>query len=316
MPIRIGLKTQYDRMLYNLNRLTKDLAEVQTQIASGKKFAKPSQAPVELVRSLDYRKSLAEIDRYRTSIREGKAFLRTMEGAFQGLEDLTMRAKQLAIQARNDTLSPDNRKAIAREVEKLLQEALALANTRHGNRYVFAGNRPSGYPDGKAPFELKKESLPDGSIREYVVYEGGEEDLIFNYSPDGKIVIGRNGNQALMASELFDTLIGLKKSLEANNYSSSEKEIEELGIHVDRLDKVLTHLVNERAALGARLDHLNLKDNLYQEIKDIIQENLSNTEDTDILEATTRLKTKETAYQAALAATAKVMQLSLVNYLS
>ncbi|WP_022854051.1 flagellar hook-associated protein FlgL [Thermodesulfatator atlanticus] len=316
MAIRIGLKTQYDRMLYNLNKLTTEMQKLQTQTASGVKFERPSDDPVALVRSLGYRKSIEDIDRYRTSIREGRSYLRTMEGAYEGLENIVMRAKQLAIQARNDSMSPQNREAIAREVDNLLKEALALANTRHGNRYVFAGNRPVGYDEAHPPFELVKKALPDGAVKEQVIYRGGEEDTYFGYAPDGKILIGRNGNEAIAASGIFDALIGLKKTLEANNVSDPHQELEELGIQIDRLDKVLNHLLNERAALGARMDHLDLKDNLYQDMQDIIKENLSDTQDTDLLEVATRLKAKETAYQAALAASAKVMQLSLVNYLS
>ncbi|NPB09661.1 MAG: flagellar hook-associated protein 3 [Thermodesulfobacteria bacterium] len=316
MPIRVGMKTMYDRMLYNLNSLTDEMRKLENQIASGVKYEKPSDNPVDLVRSLGYRRSLEEIERYQVSIREGKSYLHTMEGAYEGLENLVMRAKQLAIQARNDSLSDENRKALAIEVDNLLQEALALANTKHGGRYVFAGNRPAGYANGETPFELRREVLPDGSVQEKVIYQGGEEDLYYAYSSDGKILVGRNGNQALMQSELFDTLISLKKTLESNNVADTTKEVEELGVHIDRLDRVLDHLLNERAALGARVDHLELKENLYEETKTTIQENLSEAQDADLLEVATRLRAKETAYQAALAAASKVMQLSLVNYLS
>ncbi len=316
MPIRVGMKTMYDRMLYNLNSLTDEMRKLENQIASGVKYEKPSDNPVDMVRALGYRRSLEEIDRYQVSIREGKSYLRTMEGAYEGLENLVMRAKQLAIQARNDTLSPENRQAIAAEVDNLLEEALALANTKHGGRYVFAGNRPAGYANGETPFELVRETAPDGTVREKVIYQGGEEDLYYTYSSDGKILIGRNGHQALMESELFETLISLKKTLEADNTADPVREIEELGTHIDRLDRVLNYLTNERASLGARMDHLELKENLYLDLKDTIKENLSQAEDADLLEVATRLRAKETAYQAALAAASKVMQLSLVNYLS
>lgn len=313
--MRVGLKTMYDRMLYGLNRLTDDLNQLHTQTASGLKYEKPSDAPVELVRALSYRKSVAEIDRYQTSIREGKAFLRTMEGALEGLENITMRAKQLALQAANDDLNPDNRKALAKEVDSLLQEALALANTKHGSRYVFAGNRPVGYQDGELPFELKKIQLPGGETLETVVYQGGAEDLYQGYATNQKILVGKNGEEAISASGLFETLISLKRTLLANNQADPSREVEDIGVHIDRLDKVLAHLTRERADLGARMDHLELKENLYEDFKTTIKENLADTEEADLLEVATKLKAKETAYQAALAAAAKVMNLSLVNYL-
>ncbi len=316
MAIRVGMKTLYDRMLYNLNKLTDDMRQLETQIASGTKYEKPSDDPVALVRSLTYRKGLEEIKRYRNSIREGKAYLRTMEGAYEGLENIVMRAKQLAIQARNDTLSPQNREALAKEVDNLLKEALALANTKHGERYVFGGNQPVGYKDGEAPFKLVRQALPGGQVKEEVIYQGGEEDLYYSYAAGERILVGRNGNEAIGETELFDTLIGLKKTLAAANSADPHREIEELGVHIDRLDRVLNNLINERTALGARMDHLELKENLYLDLKDTIQENLSDTEDADLLEVATKLKARETAYQAALAATSKVMQMSLVNYLT
>ena len=316
MPIRVGMKTRYDRMLYNLNNLTDQMRKLQNQIASGIKFEKPSDNPIDLVRSLDYRRAISEIDRYQVSIREGKSYLRTMEGAYQGLEDIVIRAKQLAIQAGNDTMSPENRQTIAKEVNNLLEEALALANTRHGGRYVFGGNRPSGYEGDQKPFELVKENLGEDDTLERVVYHGGEEDLKYTYAPDGEIIIGRNGNEAIIQSGIFDALISLKRTLENNNMADPNKEIEEIKVQIDRLDKVLYHITNERAELGTRVDHLELKENLYLDLKDTIQENLSETQDADLLEVATRLRAKETAYQAALAASSKVMQLSLVNYLS
>ncbi len=316
MPIRVGIKTRYDQILYNLNNLTENIRKLQNQLASGTKFEKPSDNPVDLVRSLDYRRSLSEIKRYQVSIREGKSFLRTMEGAYQGLEDIAIRAKELALQAGNDIMNAENRKAIAQEVDNLLKEALALANTRHGNRYVFGGNRPTNYKNGEKPFELIKENIQSDDILERVIYHGGEEDLKYSYAPEGKIIIGQNGNESIIKSGIFDTLISLKKTLENNNISDSHKEIEDIKIHIDRLEKVFNYLSTKRAELGTKMDHLELKENLYNNLKDTIKENLSDTQDVDFLEVITRLKSKEIAYQAALSASSKVMQLSLVNFLS
>jgi flagellar hook-associated protein 3 FlgL len=57
-----------------------------------------------------------------------------------------------------------------------------------------------------------------------------------------------------------------------------------------------------------------VKENIYQDLELESTAKLSNIEDADIAKAIVELKTKELAYQAALASSAKVMQLSLVNY--
>ncbi|HFC98628.1 MAG TPA: flagellar hook-associated protein 3 [Thermosulfurimonas dismutans] len=313
--MRISMRTMYEGLLTDLEHLTDDIHKYQVQIASGKLYDRPSQAPVKLNYALGYRKALQEVDRYQTSIREAKAFLRTTEGALSGLEDVVMRAKELALQAANDTQSPESRKAIAKEVDNLLEEALSLANTTHAGRYVFAGNHPTGYSAGKKPFELVKKALPGGEVVERVVYHGGREDFYQGYAKGSKILVGRNGEEAIMASGIFETLIGLKKTLLNNNEVDPHQEVEDIQRHIARLDKVLQHLVQERTDLGARMDHLEVKENLYQDLQNTLKENLSDVEDTDLLEAVSKLSAKQTAYEAALKAAARTMQLSLVNFL-
>ncbi len=314
--MRVGTKTMYDRMLYNLNSLTEGLRKLQTQVASGLKYEKPSDAPVDLVRALSYRKSIHEIETYETSIREGKAFLRTMEGALEGLENIVMRAKELALQAANEDLNPANRQSIAKEVDGLIKEALALANTKHGTKYVFAGDKPTGYEEGELPFELKEIPINENETREVVVYNGGIGDFYISYAPNQKILISKNGESMLSASGLFEVLIGLKRTLEAGNEADPANEIEDISTHIDRLDRVLDYLIHERADIGARQDHLEMKENLYRDLKSTIKENLADTEEVDMLDVVTKLRSKEVAYQAALAAIAKVTSISLVNYLT
>ncbi len=313
--MRISLRTMYGGLLKDLEHLTEDIYKYQVQIATGKKYQKPSDAPVDLSYALGYRQALANIERYQESIREGKSYLRTMEGALKGLKEVLERAKELALQGANDIQNASTRQAIAAEIEGLIEEALALANTQHGNRYVFAGNRPTGYAEGERPFELVKEYLPDGQVVEKVVYKGGAEDFYLSYATGARILIGRNGEEALMAHELFQALIGLKNTLSNNNVVDPEKEIEDIQTQIGRLDQVLDRILEERSYLGARVNHLEIKETLYQDFKNTLIGNLGEVEEVDYLEVVNRLSARKTAYEAALKAASMTMGLSLVNFL-
>ncbi len=313
--MRLSLRTLYGGLLTDLEHLTEAMYKYQTQIATGKKYTRPSEAPVDLNYALGYRKALAEIEHYRESIREAKSYLRTVEGALKSLKDLIERAKELALEGANDIQNTSTRQAIATEIDGLIEEALALANTQHGNRYVFAGNRPTGYSEGEKPFQLVKETLPDGQVVERVVYNGGAEDLYMGYAQGAKILVGRNGEEALMASDLFGALIGLRNTLANNNVADPRKEIEDIQTQIGRLDRVLDHILEERSALGARLNHLEVKENLYMDFRTTLIGNLGEVEEVDYLEAVTNLNAKRTAYEAALKAATQTMGLSLVNFL-
>jgi flagellar hook-associated protein 3 FlgL len=60
---------------------------------------------------------------------------------------------------------------------------------------------------------------------------------------------------------------------------------------------------------------MEIKENILQDMDIANTERLSKIEDADIPEAIIDLKAKEVAYQAALASAAKVLNVSLVDYL-
>ncbi len=66
---------------------------------------------------------------------------------------------------------------------------------------------------------------------------------------------------------------------------------------------------------GAKLLRLESKENIIQDLELTYSERKSGIEDADMAEAIMELRAKETAYQAALASSAKVMKMSLVDFL-
>lgn len=81
-------------------------------------------------------------------------------------------------------------------------------------------------------------------------------------------------------------------------------------------DTVMDSLSTQISDFGARANRIIVQLQIFSQLEMATTENLSEKEDTDITEALLQLKAKETAYQAALAAAAKTMQLSLVDFLT
>ena len=81
------------------------------------------------------------------------------------------------------------------------------------------------------------------------------------------------------------------------------------------LDELLDSLTTQITDFGARANRLQVQSRIYENLELSTAENLSEKQDTDMIEALMQLKAKEVAYQAALSAAAKTMQISLVDYL-
>ncbi|QER42375.1 flagellar hook-associated protein 3 [Thermodesulfobacterium sp. TA1] len=312
--MRIGFNTKYNSVLADLNRLSSELNLTQLKISSGKNFTRPSDSPSDVVISLNYKQGINRIEKYQKAIDEGLAFLKTQEATLGQVEDLVARAKVLAIQAANATQDINARKATAEEIDKIFQAVLSLANSQLGEKYLFSGQKTSGFPPGAFPFQLTKETLPNGQTIEKVVYNGSVEDFSISYDKGMQIKLGENGQKIFMDSGIFETLIGLKRLLLKDNQIDYQQETYNIQEFIGKLDEVYNHIAAKRGLVGAQISHLETKKELYIDFKQTLENNLGEVESADLAELATKMQQLSIAYDAALKATAMVSGMSLVKY--
>jgi len=103
--------------------------------------------------------------------------------------------------------------------------------------------------------------------------------------------------------------------LTATGVSAEFMQAEGIQQSLDNLDTLMENLTKQVSDFGARANRIDIQSQIYSTMVIATKENLSEVQDTDMVKAVMELKAKETAYQAALSAAAKTMQLSLVDYL-
>ncbi len=298
--MRITMNTIYDQINTDLARLVEKQAITNASISSGKIYRRPSDEPVVLTHALSIRNAISGTEQFARNIKYGQGWVRATESALTQVQDRLLRAKSLAVQGANDTLTADDRRAIAAEIKTLLEEVVALGNTKMGDRYIFGGTRTRGYEPGEAPFVLNK----DGSVS----YNGNREDLSLTVAAGFQQKINLDGQTALVQTGVFEALDLLYDSLQ----SSSQPDIE---VALGDIDNALELVGQQIAKLGAMDNSLINKEDMAQSLTLTNRERLSDIEDTDIIQAITDLRTQETSYQAALASASRVMNLSLVDYI-
>src|SRR5699024_3220015 len=95
--------------------------------------------PVIAMRGMSYRTELTEIEQYK---RNASGIWKWMDHADDALDKATkaiQRMEELAVQAANDSMTPDERISIKREVEQLRDQMIDIANTSVNGRYIFNG---------------------------------------------------------------------------------------------------------------------------------------------------------------------------------
>jgi len=107
---------------------------------------------------------------------------------------------------------------------------------------------------------------------------------------------------------IFKTLIDLKGYLKANDVHGIQRSITRLDTHFNNFSTTISDT-------GFKEIRLDIKEKVISDLNLSYMTRKSKLEDADMIEAITELQAKEVAYQAALASSARVMQLSLVDYL-
>lgn len=104
--------------------------------------------------------------------------------------------------------------------------------------------------------------------------------------------------------------------LEMSGITSDTMQVQGINKAVDDANTVMDNLSTQVSDFGARVNRIMVQQQIYSKLELATTENLSEKEDTDFTKALLELKSKETAYEAALAAAAKTMQMSLLDFLN
>ncbi len=283
--------------LRNLSESYRRMGKYEDQLATGKKINKPSDDPVVAMKGMYYRSNLTEIEQYKRNLSELYLWMENSEAGIDQANSALQRVRELTIQGQNDTNSPDDRKAIAREIEQLQQSLAATANTKIGGRYIFHGTdvmKP--VVTSENPVEVA-DNLTSDKINNYQIEVSRGVFMKANVNP------GNVFNQ-----EMFDTVQKIQEQLESPDPQGMDQLLEDL-------DKVMNTLSAERSELGARYNRLEMVETRLGQQEVMATKILSDNEDADIERVIMDLKSQESVHRAALSVSARVIQPTLMDFL-
>jgi flagellar hook-associated protein 3 FlgL len=271
------------------------MAKAQEQLQTGRRLNRPSDSPSETATALRVRSSLADQTQYLRNAADGKAWLSTVDSTLSGITSQIQRAQVLATQGANSgAMSQTALDALATEVDQIRASMLQQANTQYLGRPVFGGTTAGG-----AAFDVATGNyVGDGGAVERRV----GTDVKVRVDADGKATFGEDGDN------LFSHLADLATALRSGSSAG-------IRTGIGAMASDLTRLSAAQASEGARYNRLTKATDLASQAQLQLKSSLSEVEEVDLAEATINLQTQEIAYKAALAATSRTIQPSLLDFL-
>jgi flagellar hook-associated protein 3 FlgL len=293
--MRVSNNSIFNAAANNIMRTQKRFLELNEAIASGKRVHKLSVDPPAMEQILRLRTTLASIGQYQQNIERANSWLTFSEISLSHAEEALMRANELALSQASGTANAESRAAAAIEIDALLQQTIAAGNAQLGNQYVFAGRKTA-----SAPFLADGTYQGDGGS---IAFEIGEDSFITINIPGDMIFRGAGGGV-----DVIEVLQTLKDALQTNDQSRVKSLLEPL-------KESLNQVIKARAEVGARMGRLTTQRDKLMEVNDHLTQTLGETEGTDLAKAITDLTQQQFVYQASLAASAKIIQPTLLDFL-
>ena len=310
MTTRITAGMVQRSILADLNKINDKLAQTQAKAASGKEITKPSDDPFGAARAMALRQEQSANAQHQRNVQDARGWQDTTETALSSMTDAIQRARDLVTQGSTDSADQTSRDAIASELEQLLAGIKQDANATYNGAYVFGGTKTDSAPyadaddayhgdragavpalAGDPATGIVRQIGPGVSVSINIV---GSDLLGNGISGDGKLI-----------STLRDTIAHLKSG---DGVALRNTDLKALDSQVDSLLAV-------RARNGAQSNRLDSALTRLQQVSEVTNKQLSDTEDADIAKTLIDLNSQSAAYSAALRSGATIVQTSLMDFL-
>ncbi len=298
--MRITDKLKYDTFKRNIADIQERMNKTTEMIAAQKRILKPSDDPVSATRVVQLQAQKNTDAQYARNLNRLKAMGSMYETSINTVSSVLTSAKQLAVTMSSDNMNASVRKAAAEDVKGMIEQLITVGNTKVGSAYIFGGNKSDAAPYtlNEADYSVTFQGTAD--VPQMIVSSGQK----MNSSISGQKIFDTGGN-----ADIFAALKDLKEALENNDTSGIRESIDAIGGGVDLTANNLTYL----GTYTARLDTLSAT--LESKTSDL-DSAISELLDADTVSLYSEYTSLSTAYEAALAAMAKMQQLSVLNYLS
>lgn len=287
--MRITNQTLARQLQSGLRGRLEHLARAQQTAITGRRLRTVSDDPIDATLVMRLEAQVRDFDQYRRNGSFATTRLSAEDAAFSSVRDVLSRSRALAMSVQSDDPAEPQRQSALAAARQIRDELVALANTRVGGEYIFAGSAGTA-----PPFPPGQPYQGDGLVREIEINNGV------------RIPAGHAGEPVL--GDAIRALDRLITELQSGTQASIQATL-------SPLDDAMTGVLTAQAQTGVWL----------KETKDVgvqlarqgaaLLDRRDALRDADPATAVLDVQLQQTALERAYAVVGRVLEASLVNYL-
>jgi flagellar hook-associated protein 3 FlgL len=269
------------------------------QVSTGQRVNLPSDDPAASAAYVQLQAQAADVDQYSSNAGSVLSQAQTSDSVLTSVVSLLTQAISKGTEGANSTSSDADRQSIATDIQGILTSVVGLANTTFQGISLFGGT-----VSGKAAFTADSTSSTgytyNGNTGVNSISVGSSLSVQANI-PGSTLFTNSSGN-------VLGSLSSLVSALQSGNSSN-------IAIATTDITSALQYVTAQHAVYGNTINQLTAQETYLSQEKVTLTSRESNLVGIDAATAAENLTNAETSNSAVLAAAAKVIQNSLLNYL-
>jgi flagellar hook-associated protein 3 FlgL len=277
--MRITDNMRFSTVQQTLGDLRSRQADVSRQISTGRRVNDPSDDPVAAAALSRLRAQAARTADYKKTIDIVRGDVTLSERTLAEASGVMAKARELAVQGANGSLTAQDRGLLANEVAALKEQLVASANTRGARGYLFSGSQTS-----------------TAALDAAGNYQGDTSEHRVEIAPGVVNSVSVTGSQAFTAAggvDAFAVLDGLEQALRANDSQLISGTLGDL-------EASRAQIVRAQADTGLMLNRLDAADEALSVTEVELARRQGELGDADVFSAITELTSLSTAIEQAI----------------
>ena len=311
--------------LYDTQNNLTNMSKINQQISTGKVINTVSDDPHKAIKIMNINNEIKYTEKYNYNIDESVGWMNTTDGALDNVGNLLGEIKETILKVGNGTYSQNEMKSLNEDMNEKIKQLADTLNSTYCGKYLFGGSSVDDAPitvienpDGTVKLEFSKDkngqTIPNTDDLKADISSGINIDYNISVGEILNIKDG-NGNTVNLLDEINNLSTLMNDIANGDEQTAAKAKETLLNDTKGKIDTLFDHVVNERTSLGVRVSTAEKIKELNDEDILNIQDVLSKTQDTDVVEKFIELKSAEMIYQASIQVGAKLIQPTILDYI-
>ena len=303
--MRITPNITSQNSLYNIQKSRSLLDNISEKLASGKNINRPSDDPVGARLLMGLNDKLTASEQYTNNITKATIWNKMTSTALDGMYSYVNQAKSLVSSLASGTTDANIQQNAINQLTAIKQQLVDIGNTQLNGVYIFGGGNTTQAPfhNGAAPYYLG-----DETALKIEIGQGMTETM--NVIGSQILAPGEASSQPYGSTDILKTIDDLIATI-----TTTPTDTAALQAGAKELYKGGLQLESAISAVGTKSTRFDNAGTMNKSTQNTLLTIFDNVQTADYAELGVKLTQQQTAFNATLSATAKVTQMSLLDFL-